>query len=165
MADEHGPDAPDLVELPGSSYKFVKAPNSWERKYLPTLAELIDRLSIVQLKEIFISENKEAYVAERKLIEADITSILQSGAVFQSAEFVRACMMIMLCNRTIWLSESKAREGGDEQDKLLKFSHSINGVRAKAKNAISRAVGERVDLKVDAFAANLPGEYGSWDVF
>jgi hypothetical protein len=29
-----------------------------ERKYLPTLSELIDRLSIVQLKEVFISEHK-----------------------------------------------------------------------------------------------------------
>ena len=27
-----------------------------ERKYLPTLSELIDRLSIVQLKEVFIPE-------------------------------------------------------------------------------------------------------------
>ena len=32
-----------------------------ERKYLPTLSELIDRLSIVQLKEVFITEHKEEY--------------------------------------------------------------------------------------------------------
>ena len=32
-----------------------------ERKYLPTLSELIDRLSIVQLKEVFISEHKAEY--------------------------------------------------------------------------------------------------------
>ena len=32
-----------------------------ERKYLPTLAELIDRLSIIQLKEVFITEHKEEY--------------------------------------------------------------------------------------------------------
>ena len=29
------------------------------RKYLPTLSELIDRLSIVQLKEVFITEHKD----------------------------------------------------------------------------------------------------------
>ena len=29
-----------------------------QRKYLPTLSELIDRLSISQLKEVFISDHK-----------------------------------------------------------------------------------------------------------
>jgi hypothetical protein len=29
------------------------------RKYLPTISELIDRLSIVQLKEVFNSEHNE----------------------------------------------------------------------------------------------------------
>ena len=29
------------------------------RKYLPTISELIDRLSIVQLKEVFITEHNE----------------------------------------------------------------------------------------------------------
>ena len=37
-----------------------------ERKWLPTLGELVDRLSIHQLKEIFISENKENYAKEIK---------------------------------------------------------------------------------------------------
>ena len=31
------------------------------RKYLPTLSELIDRLSIAQLKEVFISKHKQEY--------------------------------------------------------------------------------------------------------
>ena len=35
-----------------------------ERKYLPTLAELVDRLSIVQLKEVFITDHKEEYAKE-----------------------------------------------------------------------------------------------------
>jgi hypothetical protein len=35
-----------------------------DRKYLPTLSELIDRLSIVQLKEVFISDHKAEYAQE-----------------------------------------------------------------------------------------------------
>ena len=134
-----------------------------ERKYLPTLAELIDRLSIVQLKEIFIPENKEAYREERGMIEHDIDLLLADKKL--SAKDVRAVMMIMLANRTIWLNESEARKGGDSQDKLLKFTHSINGVRAVAKNVISQAAGERLDLKVDSFAASLVKEFGNWAVF
>ena len=35
-----------------------------DRQWLPTLGELIDRLSIHQLKEIFIPENKDNYAKE-----------------------------------------------------------------------------------------------------
>ena len=42
------------------------------RKYLPTLSELIDRLSIAQLKEVFISEHKQEYSDEINDIVNDI---------------------------------------------------------------------------------------------
>ena len=42
------------------------------RKYLPTISELIDRLSIAQLKEVFISEHKEEYAQEIKDIVEDL---------------------------------------------------------------------------------------------
>lgn len=161
--DEHGPDAP--------SREFTKAamqeelgklgmPVSSERKYLPTVAELIDRLTIVQLKRIFIPENAKAYADEQALIEHDLGLVMQVPA-----EFISAVTMLMLTNRYIWENESKARAGGAEQDTLLKLTHSINGVRNTAKNVIAKLVGDRVDLKVDALAADLPKEYGQWDVF
>ena len=50
-----------------------------ERKYLPTLAELIDRLSISQLKEQFISEHKEEYAQEIRDIKHDIDLILENS--------------------------------------------------------------------------------------
>ena len=125
------------------------------RKYLPTFSELIDRLSIVILKSIFIPENKEAYEQEQALILHDIDEILSES--MQGAEsspvnagMIRAMLVIMLTNRYIWENESKARQGGSEQDKLLKLTHSINGVRNTAKNVLSIGLGERVDLKVDA---------------
>lgn len=134
-----------------------------ERKYLPTLAELIDRLSIVQLKAIFISENRDAYLQERALIEHDIESLLvgkQLGALD-----IRAIMAIMLTNRFIWENESRARQGSDDQDKLLKLTHSVNGSRNTAKNVLSKRLGDRLDLKIDCLAANLSPEFGHWKIF
>ena len=152
MTDEHGPDIPD------------------QRKYLPTLAELIDRLSIVLLKAIFISEQHDEYLRERALIEHDIDLELRRCVPIQkghwiNARMVTAILMIMLSNRYIWENESKARQGGSQQDKLLKLTHSINGVRSTAKNIIAREFGNRVDKKVDCFAAELEKEFGSWQVF
>ena len=48
-----------------------------ERKYLPTLSELIDRLSIAQLKEVFITEHKEEYAEEISDILHDIDLTLK----------------------------------------------------------------------------------------
>ena len=47
------------------------------RKYLPTLGELIDRLSIVQLKEVKIPKHKEEYAKEISEIVHDINEILK----------------------------------------------------------------------------------------
>lgn len=138
------------------------------RKYLPTFAELIDRLSIVQLKAIFIPENKEAYEQEIELILHDIDEIMREvdGGFDRvvNAKMIRAMLVLMLTNRYIWENESKARLGGSEQDKLLKLTHSINGVRNTAKNVISHEMGERKDLKIDALAAELTKDYGNWDI-
>ena len=48
-----------------------------QRKYLPTLSELIDRLSIIQLKEVFILEHKEEYSKEISNILYDIDLIIK----------------------------------------------------------------------------------------
>ena len=47
-----------------------------QRKYLPTLSELVDRLSIAQLKEVFITEHKQEYAQEISDICHDIKLIL-----------------------------------------------------------------------------------------
>lgn len=136
-----------------------------QRKYLPTIAELIDRLSIVQLKSVFIPENKEGYKKEIKDIMHDIDIIIKEKKLKLNSQLIRAIMVIMLTNRFIWENESRARAGDKSQDKLLKLTHSINGVRNNAKNIISNELGERIDLKLDCLAAELIAEFGNWRIF
>ena len=136
-----------------------------ERKYLPTLADLVDRLTIVQLKMIFIPDRRNEYIAERELILHDVDLILNGLDHKLNARAIMAITMIQLTNRCIWESESKARAGGNEQDKLLRFTHSINGVRNTAKNVLSEEAGGRIDYKIDALAADLPEDFGNWRVF
>ncbi len=135
-----------------------------ERKYLPTLSDLVDRLSIVQMKMIFLPDKRSEYVKERELILHDIDLILNDTNAL-NAKSVLAILIIQLSNRCIWESESKARAGCNEQDKLLKMTHSINGIRNTAKNILAEEVGGRRDYKIDALAADLPPEYGHWNIF
>ena len=62
------------------------------RKYLPTVAELIDRLSIIQLKEVFITEHKEEYAKEIQDIVHDLNQIMNWEK--PSGEMIRAIVVL-----------------------------------------------------------------------
>jgi hypothetical protein len=81
-----------------------------ERKYLPTLSELVDRLSISQLKEVFIADHKDEYAQEINDIVHDIQILLdeQNGKV--TAETIRAFVVLSQMNLHIWQKESKYRK-------------------------------------------------------
>jgi hypothetical protein len=131
---------------------------SIERKYLPTLSELIDRLSIAQLKEVFISEHKEEYAQEIKDIVHDIQLILDKSDNID-AETIRAIVVLSQMNLHIWHNESNYRKGiKDGND--LELTHGLNGIRNTAKNKIQELAGGRKDYKIDCLAA----EFKDWEI-
>lgn len=134
-----------------------------ERRFLPTLPDLVDRLTIVQQKMIFIPEKADEYEKERADLIHDIDILVKNGTPM-TGKALAAVVMIMLTNRVIWENESLARKGGSEQDKMLKFTHSINGVRNSAKNVLAAEMGGRHDYKVDCFAGEFGETFGNWDV-
>jgi hypothetical protein len=159
---------PKVLEIIKQQREVIKQQRQEQRKYLPTLSDLVDRLAIVQLKAINIPERSEEYVKERALIEHDIDLILTDLAKegkHVGASAVHAILVIMLSNHFIWINETKARQGGTDQDKLLKMTHSINGVRNTAKNQLANIDGGRRDYKVDCFAAELVKDFGNWNIW
>ena len=135
------------------------------RKYLPTFAELVDRMSICLLKRVFIPENSGAYDKEIQDIKHDLDQIVKEKDVKLTSEMIFATLVIMLSNRYIWENESKCRTGKDQDYSLLGITHSINGVRNNAKNVISDGLGQRKDLKIDCLSAELKSELENWDIF
>jgi len=132
------------------------------RKYLPTLSELVDRLSIVQLKEVFIPEHKNSYAQEIKDIVHDIQLIINEDSFELTADVVRAIVVVSQMNLHIWQRESNARKGIDAGENL-RLTHGLNGIRNIAKNKIQESVGGRKDYKVDSLAADFKDWEVSWD--
>jgi len=128
-----------------------------QRKYLPTLSELIDRLSIAQLKEVFISEHKEEYSKEIEDILHDIDLILGEADV--DAGVIRAIVVLSQMNLHIWHNESNYRKGIRDGNNL-ELTHGLNGIRNTAKNKIQEIVGGRKDYKIDCLAA----EFKDWEI-
>lgn len=132
-----------------------------ERKYLHTLGDLIDRLSIVQLKEVFIPEFKEEYSKEIQDIVHDIQLVLDEHQGAIDAETIRAIVVVAQMNLHIWHNESNYRRGIKDGNNL-ELTHGLNGIRNTAKNVIQEAVGGRKDYKVDCLAADFKDWEISW---
>ena len=122
------------------------------RKYLPTLSELVDRLSIAQLKEVFIPDHKDEYAQEIKDIMHDINL---EGV---DAELVRSVVVLSQMNLHIWHNETKYRAGTGNGN--LGLTHGLNGIRNTAKNMIQENSGGRKDYKIDCIAA----EFKDWEI-
>ena len=132
-----------------------------DRKYLPTLSELVDRLSIAQLKEVVIVEHKAEYADEISDILHDIQLLAENEDLKFSADVVRAIVVLSQMNLHIWHNETNYRKGiGEGND--LELTHGLNGIRNTAKNKIQEKVGGRKDYKIDCLAADFKDWEISW---
>ena len=133
-----------------------------ERKYLPSIADLLDRLSIDLLKSVFIEEKKDVYREEINDILHDLDLILEKKDVKITGKLLRAVLLLGQINTHIWYNESAARNGESQDLEKLKLTHSINGIRNKTKNRILEELGEAkgFDYKIDCLAA----EFKKWDM-
>ena len=135
------------------------------RKYLPTLGELIDRLTIVQLKEVKIPKHKKEYEKEIKDIVHDINQILLDEKYdidIIDGETIRAIIVLAQMYTHIWVNEDNARNGDNKGNKLM-LTHGLNGIRNTAKNKIQERVGGRKDYKIDCIASEFKDWEVSWD--
>jgi hypothetical protein len=132
-----------------------------QRKFLPTISELLDRLSIVQLKEVKIPEHKVEYAKEIADIVHDIQLIIDQNDVIINAEMLRAIIVCAQMNTHIWYNESNVRSGVAAPS-MLALTHGLNGIRNTSKNKIQEVFGGRKDYKIDCIAADFKDWEISW---
>ena len=132
------------------------------RKWLPNLAELIDRLSIHQLKEVFIVEHKDKYYQEMMDICNDIDLLLKESNAPVTSELIHTIVILSQLNAHIWYNESKVRKGESQDLNLLKLTHGLNGLRNRSMNKILSLINneDRKDYKIDCLAA----EFKDWGI-
>ncbi|MBI2599786.1 hypothetical protein HYW43_02590 [Candidatus Daviesbacteria bacterium] len=118
--------------------------NNTKREYLPTLADLIDALTISQIKEIKFHDKKEAYAEEIKKICHDVDLIIGERNVKLNSKLIRIIIVIAQLNLHIWENKDRMTKGQQENYlKLLKLAHQLNGIRNKMKNKISEEIGDK----------------------
>lgn len=134
------------------------------RLFLPPLSELIDRLTVTQIKSILIPEHEEDYNKEINILEHDIDLILQEGNVDLNAKLLRSIIIIAQMNLHIWHNKDKMQKNlNNDQEylKLLKLAHQLNGYRNQVKNSLLVDEGIkdqsqiRSNFEVDGLKINL----------
>lgn len=114
-----------------------------DRKFLPTLSDLIDSLTINQIKAVKFRDKKETYEKGLKNICHDIELILKQKNVTIDAAFVRTIIRIAQLNLLIWDLKDKMHSANPKQyAQFLTDAHKLNGERNKMKNKISQIVGD-----------------------
>lgn len=121
-----------------------KTQNNQDRKYLPTLADLIDSLTINQIKEIKFRDKKSAYAKEIKEICHDIDLVIKEKQIKLNSKLIRIIVLVAQLNLYIWENKDRMQEGKEENYlQLLKLAHQLNGIRNTMKNEISEEIGDK----------------------
>lgn len=118
------------------------------------MGELVDRLSILQIREVLDPQNKESYKGQIDSIQED----LETGYSLDS-ELIRAIVVLSQINLHIWMNESGAREGEGGLNNL-RLTHGLNGIRNQAKNKLNNISGEVTEQKVECTAS----EFKDWEI-
>ncbi len=114
-----------------------------ERQYLPPCAELIDSLTINQIKEVMIPEQKGSLAEEMGKIAHDIDLIIEERGLKLSARLIRIIIAIAQMNLHIWYNKDKMQDDSEKYMDLLKLAHQLNGVRNRMKNILLEEVGDK----------------------
>ena len=113
-----------------------------ERKFVLPAAELIDRLSVDQIKEMLFDENS-SITKEINDLACDIESIILKKQIPLTARLMRIIVVLSQINVHIWYLKDKMQQEEEKYDELLKLAHQINGTRNRMKNLLLEEFGDK----------------------
>ena len=112
------------------------------RLFLPSLSDLIDRLTVDQIKEVLQPANREAIADEIKRLENDIDLATSKLDLKATARFLRKVIVLAQINLHIWYNKDQMQVQPDRYAELLTMAHQLNGIRNRIKNSLLDETGD-----------------------
>jgi len=107
------------------------------RQFHMTLADLVDQLTIDQIKEVLLpGEQAKNYASEIERLEHDIDLIINEKQMGLQAELIRMIVLLAQVNLCVWYNKDKMKEEPDNYMELLRFAQDLNSLRNYIKNLI-----------------------------
>jgi hypothetical protein len=124
--------------------------NSDSRKFLPGLGDLIDLMTVTQLRLV----RSRANIAEDTKLHEDLKSdisLILDGLDLDWASLVERVVYVSLLNAEIWELKDKmslSEEGSEDYSANLTLAHQLNGYRNRIRNELNtlQAKGSDVSL-------------------
>lgn len=138
--------------------------NKKERQFLPPLAELLDRLTVTQIKQAILGDKNKDFANEIKKISNDIDIIISESNIKLDSNLIRIIVLISQINLHIWKNKDLMQENLNNNEKylsLLKLSHQLNGIRNRMKNYILEIEGENDE---SLRKSNFETDNLDWDI-
>ncbi|MBW2334256.1 MAG: hypothetical protein JRF06_04045 [Deltaproteobacteria bacterium] len=107
-----------------------------ERKFLPAFAELIDRLTVDQIKEVLLPEIKITVADEMEKLCHDVDLLIEERELKLSSRIIRIIIALSQLNLHIWRLKDQMQEGTVHYNEQLKKAHQLNGIRNQLKNIL-----------------------------
>ncbi len=128
---------------------------SENRKFLTSIAELLDRLTVDQIKLIKMDkESRPSLTQEIKDIKDDLDMLIEKKKIKIDSEFLRIVASLSLINLYIWNLKDEMSQENKDYDKKLKLAHQLNGIRNQLKNYL-------LDLSSDMNKASKRSNFGT----
>lgn len=118
-----------------------------QRQILPNLGDLLDRLTISQIKEVKFPSQGADFARDMERVSHDINLLIAERQIPLTGEFIRIVVALSQLNLFIWHykdeMEACVPDQPDRYNNLLKLAHQLNGVRNQLKNHLLEIIGDR----------------------
>lgn len=126
-----------------------------QRQCLVPFSELLDKLTITQIKEILVPEQRASFSEEIRRLTHDINLISEGKVVKVTARFIRLIIVLAQINLHIWHTKEIMMENPDRFEECMKLAHQLNGIRNQTKNLLmeeagpKESTGKRTNINTD----------------
>lgn len=114
-----------------------------ERKFQVPLAELMDRLTVDQIKEVLLKDGKQSFADEMQVLQHDIDLILSERDIKVSSRLLRIVAVLAQMNLHIWYLKDRMQDEPQRYDEFLRLAHQLNGIRNQMKNLLLEEAGDK----------------------
>ena len=105
-------------------------------RFVPGLGDLVDRLTVDQLKEAFHESIRTSVRTEIADLEHDIDGWADRHQIKLSGRNVRIIIVLAQINYEIWMCKEGMNAEPKRYDQWLKRAHQLNGIRNQMKNLL-----------------------------
>jgi len=129
--------------------------NNDQRLCLVPFSELLDRLTILQIKEILVSESRTSFSEEMRRLIQDINLTIEEKGGRLTARFIRLIIVLAQINLHIWHAKDIMMSEPDRFEECMKLAHQLNGIRNQVKNILleeagfTDTTGKRTNINTD----------------